>query len=293
MILEVIPTESRSIDQYEELSSDEKLIGMWLHGRSQNTQKIYRRAVRRFIQCSIRETTLPMIQAFVDSMQDLAPASQTVTINALRSLYKFALEIGYLQVNVMRAVKPPKYPKRIAERILEKEEVHAMIDGETNHRNRVVLMLLYYGALRLSELSGLEWRHIQQGQSGGVVTVFGKGGKTRSVLIPQHIYDEIMSLRPVNVSLEDPIFSTDRLVGRTTTWNMKPRRIEYMVRAAADRVGIGKPVSPHWLRHSHATHALESGAPIHLVSRTLGHSSISVTESYLHVRPNESSATYL
>ncbi len=70
-----------------------------------------------------------------------------------------------------------------------------------------------------------------------------------------------------------------------------------LVRAAAARVGLpaGKGgVSPHWLRHAHATHALEHGhAPIHLVQATLGHASVATTSKYLHARPTDSSARYL
>lgn len=66
-----------------------------------------------------------------------------------------------------------------------------------------------------------------------------------------------------------------------------------IVRRAAKRAGIDKEVSCHWLRHAHASHALDRGAPIHLVQATLGHSSISTTGRYLHARPTESSSSYL
>jgi site-specific recombinase XerD len=65
------------------------------------------------------------------------------------------------------------------------------------------------------------------------------------------------------------------------------------VRAAARRAGIAVPVSPHWLRHAHASHALDRGAPIHLVQATLGHANINTTGRYLHARPTESSSGFL
>jgi site-specific recombinase XerD len=65
------------------------------------------------------------------------------------------------------------------------------------------------------------------------------------------------------------------------------------VRRAAQRAGVEGVVSPHWLRHAHATHALERGAPIHLVAATLGHASVATTGIYLHARPTDSSARYL
>jgi integrase/recombinase XerD len=69
-----------------------------------------------------------------------------------------------------------------------------------------------------------------------------------------------------------------------------PRCYKY---AAAKRAGLPKKVSPHWLRHAHASHALDRSAPIHLVQATLGHASVSTTGRYLHARPTESSSLYL
>ncbi len=66
-----------------------------------------------------------------------------------------------------------------------------------------------------------------------------------------------------------------------------------IVRAAARRAGVDKDVSPHWMRHAHASHALDRGAAVHLVQATLGHSSVATTGRYLHARPTESSSKYL
>jgi integrase/recombinase XerD len=68
------------------------------------------------------------------------------------------------------------------------------------------------------------------------------------------------------------------------------RRIVY---AAAKKAGLEQKVSPHWMRHAHASHALDRSAPIHLVQVTLGHASVSTTGRYLHARPTESSSFYL
>jgi integrase/recombinase XerD len=70
-------------------------------------------------------------------------------------------------------------------------------------------------------------------------------------------------------------------------------RVRVIVRRAARRAGVTGAVSPHWLRHAHASHALDHGAPIHLVQATLGHSSVATTSRYLHARPGDSSARFL
>ena len=70
-------------------------------------------------------------------------------------------------------------------------------------------------------------------------------------------------------------------------------QVHHVVKGAAARAGLSAAVSAHWLRHAHASHALDRGAPIHLVQATLGHSSVATTGRYLHARPNDSSSRYL
>lgn len=85
-----------------------------------------------------------------------------------------------------------------------------------------------------------------------------------------------------------------RSFGRAAAASSIPSAIIRIVRRAAERAELeaGSKVSPHWLRHAHATHALERGAPIHLVQATLGHASVATTGRYLHARPTDSSARY-
>ena len=74
---------------------------------------------------------------------------------------------------------------------------------------------------------------------------------------------------------------------------LSPVQAWRIVRAAAKRAGIAGDVSPHWLRHAHASHALDRGAPVHLVQATLGHADLRTTSKYTHARPTDSSARYL
>jgi integrase/recombinase XerD len=86
----------------------------------------------------------------------------------------------------------------------------------------------------------------------------------------------------------DPIFRSRKGGGALDVSQF--RRIVY---AARRRAGLEQKVSPHWMRHAHAAHALDRSAPIHLVQATLGHASVSTTSRYLHARPTESSSFYL
>ena len=123
----------------------------------------------------------------------------------------------------------------------------------------------------------------------GQVTVLGKGSKTRSILLPASLWVELMHLRG-DATDKEPVFRS-RKSGHSG--HLTRERVHQIVRAAANRASIKGNVSPHWLRHAHATHALERGAKIHLVAETLGHSSVTITGRYLHARPEDSSSLYL
>jgi integrase/recombinase XerD len=153
-------------------------------------------------------------------------------------------------------------------------------------RNRALLRLAYAGGLRVSELVGLAWRDLQPRDDAGQVTVFGKGGKTRTVLLSAATWAELVALRK-DAGADDPVFRSRR------GGHLDPRQVRRIVLGAARRAGLEAKVSPHWLRHAHASHALDRGAPVHLVAATLGHASIATTGKYAHARPSDSSSRYL
>jgi integrase/recombinase XerD len=268
-------------------TSDAQLVEVWLHGKSPHTQRAYRTDADRFLSFvarPLRAVTLMDLQAYADSL-DGAPATRIHALAAVKSLLTFGQRTGFLVLNVGAALKLPPRKDALAERILDEAEVHTLLAREPGHRNRVLLRLLYRAGLRVSEIAGLCWRDLHTRDDGGQVTIFGKGGKTRTVLLPADVWRDLVSLRGDAV-LEDPVFRSRR--GR----HMDPSAIFRLVQHAARRAGLEARVSPHWLRHAHATHALERGAPIHLVQATLGHASVATTGRYLHARPTDSSARY-
>jgi integrase/recombinase XerD len=161
-----------------------------------------------------------------------------------------------------------------------------MIALERVPRNRAILLTLYAGGFRVSEVCDLNWSDLQGRDTAGQITVFGKGGKTRTILMPESVWNALMSLRG-DAKDNAPVFRSRK------GGHLDESQVWRIVRQAARRAGIEKEVSCHWLRHAHASHALDRGAPIHLVQATLGHSSISTTGRYLHARPTESSSSYL
>jgi len=144
-------------------------------------------------------------------------------------------------------------------------------------------------------LCNLTWAKLQERSPGGQVAVFGKGKKTRFVLLDQATWDEVMSLHSSFERPDSYVFQSRQARSRKEKngRRMDESMIHRIVRTAAARAGIVANVSPHWMRHAHATHSLEHGAPITLVQDTLGHEDIKTTAKYTHVRPNASSGQYL
>jgi len=272
--------------------ADAQLIQLWVHGKSRHTRRYYQadaKAFLNFVGKPLAQVTLADVQDFADLLEtsNLAPSSRGRTLSSVKSLLAFGNRIGMLAVNVGAPLKAPAAKNTLAERILSEAEVQKLISLETNLRNQVMVKLLYAGGLRVSELCGLRWRDLQaRSEAEGQINVYGKGGKTRVVLLPVKIWKELVSLREA-AGFNDPVFRSQK------GGHLHPSQVMRIVRAAAHRAGIDANVSPHWLRHAHASHSLDRGAPIHLVQATLGHASIATTGRYLHARPQDSSARYL
>jgi integrase/recombinase XerD len=271
---------------------DQQLLQLWLHGRSRHTVRAYRRDAGQFfafVGKSLSSVTLADVQAFASHLQTLKlrPGSRHRQLAAVKSLFAFGARLGYFPFDVAQPLKMPSCKDTLNERILEEDQVRRMIDAEPEPRNKLMLTVLYLAGLRVSELVALTWRDLQQRRGGGgQVTVFGKGRKTRTICIEGAAWSSLTAAR---ASWPDtvPVFRSRR------GGHLHPEQVRRIVLAAARRVGITQAVSSHWLRHCHASHALDRGAPIHLVQATLGHTSVATTSRYLHARPTESSSRYL
>jgi integrase/recombinase XerD len=273
-------------------SRDSNIIQTWLQKRPNlQTRGCYALDSARLLNYAkkpLARITLADLQRFAESLIEsgLAPISRVRTIAAVKSLFGFCCRVRYLASNPAAELELPRYEKRLAERIVGEEDVTRMLEAEAGPRDRVLLRLLYAAGLRVSEACGLRWRNLRPRSEAGQITVFGKNGRTRSIALPALLWSELMALRG-RAGAEDPVFPSrsGKLLDRG--------RVRIIVRKAAKRAGTVEAISPHWLRHSHASHALDHGAPIHLVQATLGHSSVATTSAYLHARPGDSSARFL
>ena len=279
-IAEMIPAQA---------SSDEQMIAIWINrSGSPRTRRNYLTWAARFLAFSgktLSQVTVGDLQAFGQSITDRAPASQALAISSIKSLLTTAYELGFIRFNPGKAIKAPAVKRTLAERILSESDVQRMLHLEPDPRNRALLTLVYAAGLRVSEATGLHWRDLQARDNRGQVTVVGKGSKTRAVLLSAGVWEMLQALP--QAGKDEPVFKSRK--GGT----LDASAVHRVVKAAAQRAGINAETSCHWLRHAHASHALDRGAPIHLVQQTLGHRSVATTGIYLHARPNESSGLFL
>ena len=291
-VITVTRTSTSTIIERRQISN-QKLVELWLDGRPESTTQRYLYWANHFVEKTkgkpLHLITLEDAQHWRATLEDLSPNSQRTALACIKSLFTFGFELGALPFNIVKAIKPPPAKDTLNERILTESEVQMMTALEPNERNQAILKVLYYAALRVSELVALKWRDMVERPEGGQVTVYGKGGKTRTILLPTPIWEDVYALRQ-EASEEDPVFPSRK---KKRGGHLDPSHINKIVKAAALRAGIEKKVSPHWLRHCHASHALDRNAPPHLIRDTLGHSSLATTSRYLKRRPKESSATFL
>ncbi|MBV8883647.1 MAG: tyrosine-type recombinase/integrase [Chroococcidiopsidaceae cyanobacterium CP_BM_RX_35] len=276
----------------------EQVIDLWLHGKSPHTQRYYRREAQKFLTMlgkPLDLITLADVQAYVTVLEKsrLAASSRARAIAAIKSLFSFAYhKTGLLKANPAGPVTAPRVKDALAERILSESDVQMMIRLEPNLRNQLLLRLMYIAGLRVSELTQLQWSALQTRDVGGQVLIYGKGGKTRTIKLPALLWQELQELRE-DEEIDAPVFTSRKQNGHLTEV-----QVNRIVKAAAMRVpGLDKKVaakvSAHWLRHAHASHAMDRGAPVHLVKETLGHANVATTGRYLHAQPTDSSSLYL
>lgn len=298
------PGAENSVQRMADVTNTAQIVELWKSSkRSPETRRCYETDIRYFIafvlgispklvqlnDLDLRAVTMNDVLAFADYLEtkEYEVSTRARKLAAIKSLLRFALKVEWTKFNVAAEVPLPEPQDKLAERLLSELEVMTMIALTPKGRDRLVIQLLYYTGARVSEIAVLTWRSVQPGRDGnGQVTLYGKGQKTRTVVIPKSIYQELLAQR-TNNSLDAPVFVSRQggAVGE--------RRIRKIVALSGRRAGISGNVSPHWLRHSHATHSLDRGAPVQLLQATLGHSSLNQTSRYTHARPNDSTGLYL
>lgn len=209
----------------------------------------------------------------------LSPKSLQRRLSACRSYYAWLLRHGHLAANPAAGVRAPRALRRLPQ-VLDVDEAVRLVEVPTDAplglRDRALLELFYSSGLRLSELCALRWRDFAPDL--GSVTVLGKGGKQRNVPVGSHARAALAQWRASTGAGGDGFVFPGRGGGPISA-----RAVQVRVRQLAVRQGLFKHVHPHMLRHSFASHVLESSGDLRGVQELLGHANIATTQIYTHL----------
>jgi integrase/recombinase XerD len=272
--------------------TDEALAASWVASlNSEHSRRNCDRTARRFL----AELGAPLRSATVEDVRDalkaitadLAPTSARQIVLRIKSLLSYGHRLGYLQFNAGAAIKVQGDTRSVAQRIVSEVEIGLLVRAARGIRNRVLVQVAYAAGLRISELVSLTWSQVIP-RDGGMVQlhVIGKGNKVRQVLLPAVVSAALLRLRG-EAKDSDPVFANP------AGGHLTERAVNYMLKSAAKRADLPEGFSAHWLRHAHASHAIDRGAALPVIQATLGHGNIAVTNAYLHARPGDSSALKL
>ncbi|MBJ7575808.1 tyrosine recombinase XerC [Luteimonas sp. MC1828] len=221
------------------------------------------------------------LRAFVadEHRRGLSPKSLQRRLSGCRSFYQWQLKHGRIAANPAAGVRAPKAPRKLPQ-VLDADEAVALVEVPTDAplglRDRALLELFYSSGLRLAELRNLRWRELDLAD--GLVTVTGKGNKQRSVPVGSHACRALAAWRAeTGAAVDAPVFP-----GRGGG-PISARAVQLRLRLLAQRQGLFKRVHPHLLRHSFASHMLESSGDLRGVQELLGHADIATTQIYTHL----------
>lgn len=230
------------------------------------------------------QVTQHHIRAFIAQRhrQGLGGKSLQRLLSAVRSFYRWMLREGLAEHNPATPVKAPKSPRHLPATI-DADSIGQLLDIPCDTplaiRDKAIMELFYSSGLRLSELAGLRWEQLDL--VSGMVTVTGKGNRTRMVPVGRMASKALLEWqkhRGEFASFEQPfVFVSQR---GTPIAN---RTIQARIRYWAKRQGIPQNIYPHLLRHSFASHMLESSGDLRGVQELLGHADISTTQIYTHL----------
>lgn len=253
---------------------------------SPHTVAAYRRDLARFAAESgaVSSTAVRShhIRAFAGRLhaRGLSPRSIARHLSSVRGLFAYLVGRAELGVNPASGVRAPKGRERLPKTLDPDQTMQLFtvpVESDLDLRDHAMAELFYSSGLRLAELVAIDIRDLDLG--GGFVTVTGKGGKTRVVPVGSAAREAIrawLAVRP-GVGGDDPLFT-----GRGNA-RISPRSVQLRLKKLAARATGNDGVHPHMLRHSFASHLLESSGDLRAVQELLGHADLSTTQIYTHL----------
>lgn len=200
-------------------------------------------------------------------------------LSAIRSFYRYLIREGQAKANPASAVRAPKSPRKLPN-VLDVDELGAFLNlpgsAPLTLRDKAMFELFYSSALRLAELCALTWADYDA--SAGMVRVLGKGAKTRIVPVGSQAAAALSAWREVSAGGgAGPVFTARHGAA------IAPRSVQARLKHWAQEQGVWKRLHPHLLRHSCASHLLESSGNLRAVQEMLGHADIATTQIYTHL----------
>lgn len=278
------PADAELVEQY---------LGALRHQRrlSPRTLEAYRHSLdllRSLAQDkALRALEAAQLRRYVATLHGRGLSGRTLakTLSAWRGLYRWLVRHRGYRSNPAQGLRAPRSPRTLP-KALSVEEAQALLESEPGGdaamlRDHAMFELMYSSGLRLAELIGLDAADERLDLREGEVTVTGKGSKTRSVPVGAKAREALRRWLAARAQLAHPgeraLFVGAR--GR----RIAPRIVNVRLKALARRRGLRTPIHPHVLRHSFATHVLQSSQDLRAVQEMLGHSSISTTQVYTHL----------
>ncbi|MGE0385088.1 MAG: tyrosine recombinase XerC [Gammaproteobacteria bacterium] len=201
---------------------------------------------------------------------------------AVRRFYRYLLQNGQAEANPAIGLRAPKAPRRLPE-VLDPDQAARLVEIPASDTvaicDRAMFELMYSSGLRVSELVGLDLDAIDF--TDGTVRVLGKGRKRRIVPVGRHACDAVRAWMQVRATVA-AVQETALFVGARGT-RIPVRSVQARLKRRARERGIGSRVHPHVLRHSFASHVLESSGDLRAVQELLGHADIATTQVYTHL----------
>lgn len=254
---------------------------------SQATQQAYRRDLVAFLTwCQsqsihyLQDLDNGSIRAFAASehRRGLSPRSIQRRLSGLRRFFKTARKLGQMQNDPSADIKAPKVRRKLPE-ALDIEQVFLLLDIPTDTpicvRDKAMLELFYASGLRVGELVTLKWTDLDSSE--GLVTVLGKGQKERIIPVGRHALESLDKWKSYQAAGATYIFTN--VAGRQLSVRALQKRVAYW----SQRQGLDQRVHPHQLRHSFASHILQSSGDLRAVQELLGHANLSTTQIYTHL----------
>jgi len=263
-------------------------------GLSKNTILAYRRDLNKYIEFlerrkvgSIENVTRRMISSYLLELKDGGLSANSISRNlvAIKVFHRFLAAEGYIKDDVTSVIESPRLWKRLPEVLTIKEVESLLAQPDLTRwigvRDKAILELMYATGVRVEELSNLKVDDLNMDV--GFIRCIGKGGKERIVPMGKEAVRAVKKyLEKVRSKLARGANSPGlflsrfgRKISRQTFWKLIKR---YALCAK-----IRKPITPHTLRHSFATHLLERGADLRVIQELLGHADVSSTQIYTHV----------